>query len=375
VTGGRLDIGSLIAASIVPQPDNAAVESIVLADASLRAGESTTVTFTFSEAVIGFDAADIDLTNANGGSIVNLTSGDQVVWTATFTPAANVEDNSNTIKVAAGSYSASASGLPGGAGTSASFAIDTKAPTVVVTLSDDALTAGETATVTFQFSEAVSGFDSDDVDWSQAAGAIGSLSSSDNKTFTAVFTPASNTVDSTNLISVEAGYTDLAANGGAVGSSENFSIDTTVQAGQTLYGTTGKDTIVGTAGPDVLCGVPQSGTNLGKGTVDRLTGLDGADLFILGDSRGRFYDDGNKTNAGTKDYALITDFSAAEGDEIQLAAGRHFLRDVTVGGISGAGVYYDSNSSGAWDSRDELIGLVGGVQAGNLDLNVDFVVA
>jgi subtilisin family serine protease len=134
-----------------------------------------------------------------------------------------------------------------------------------------------------------------------------------------------------------------------------------VDASQVIYGTSGSDILVGGSGDDILSGVPATGTSLGRGTIDRLTGGDGNDLFILGDARGRFHDDGNSRNAGTADRTVITDFS--EGDRVQLAAGRYFLKSVTVNGDSGTGIYFDSNNSAKWDNRDELIGIVQGPKA------------
>jgi subtilisin family serine protease len=127
-----------------------------------------------------------------------------------------------------------------------------------------------------------------------------------------------------------------------------------------IYGTTASDAITGTSGADKIWGVPASGTSLGRGTVDTLRGNGGNDIFVLGDARGRFYDDGRSWSAGSGDYAKIMDFNA--GDKLQLrgAADDYWFRAVTVGGTSGTGVYYDSNNNHLFDSRDELIGLVGG---------------
>ncbi|WP_236610794.1 Ig-like domain-containing protein, partial [Verminephrobacter aporrectodeae] len=60
----------------------------------------TTVTFSFNEPVTGFDADDIDLTRANGtlGPLTAL-GDDSRTWTATFTPAANINDAENKIRV------------------------------------------------------------------------------------------------------------------------------------------------------------------------------------------------------------------------------------------------------------------------------------
>ena len=140
-----------------------------------------------------------------------------------------------------------------------------------------------------------------------------------------------------------------------------------------IYGTTGNDVLTGTTGADKIWGVPATGSHLGAGTVDRLSGGGGADVFVFGDSRGRFYDDGNSRSAGTSDYAVITDWSV--DDRIQLSGARadYFQKAVTVGSDSGMGIYYDSNDNGRLDTRDELIGVVKGVQD-PLDWSVfDFV--
>jgi hypothetical protein len=69
--------------------------SIAVANPNMGAGQSTVVTFTFSEAVSNFDLSDLSVTN---GDLTNLSSSDGgKTWTATFTPAANVSDPSNFI--------------------------------------------------------------------------------------------------------------------------------------------------------------------------------------------------------------------------------------------------------------------------------------
>jgi hypothetical protein len=58
--------------------------SIVVADDALKAGETSLVTITFSEAVSGFDNSDLTV---EGGSLTAVSSGDGgVTWTAIFTP-------------------------------------------------------------------------------------------------------------------------------------------------------------------------------------------------------------------------------------------------------------------------------------------------
>jgi subtilisin family serine protease len=134
----------------------------------------------------------------------------------------------------------------------------------------------------------------------------------------------------------------------------------TVPAGVTIYGSVKNDNLTGTAYADLLSGIPVSGTNLGKGTIDTLSGLQGNDLFILGDARGRFYDDGLSSRAGTSDYALITDFSPG-ADKIQLKGGSYFIAMTTISGVNGTGIFFDSDGNRSLGNRDEFIGLLKGV--------------
>ncbi|MEK8079448.1 Ig-like domain-containing protein, partial [Pseudomonas sp. XK-1] len=50
-----------------------------------------------------------------------------------------------------------------GSGDDLTLAADTTAPTLVISAADSNLAAGESTTITFQFSEAVAGFDASDV--------------------------------------------------------------------------------------------------------------------------------------------------------------------------------------------------------------------
>ncbi len=71
--------------------------TITLDDTALTAGETATVTFTFHEAVTGFDNSDITV---EGGTLSTVTSADDgITWTATFTPTADIKDATNLIKV------------------------------------------------------------------------------------------------------------------------------------------------------------------------------------------------------------------------------------------------------------------------------------
>jgi hypothetical protein len=200
--------------------------TIVVADTSLKAGETSAVTITFSEAVSGFSNADLTIAN---GTLSNVASSDGgITWTATFTPTTNITDTSNLITLD-NSGVTNASGNSGvGTTDSNNFAIDTALPTATIVVADNRLGIGETTTVTITFSEAVSGFDLSDI--SVANGTLANLTSSDGGiTWTATLTPTANVNDTSNLIIVDtAGVQDLAGNlGASIAISNNYALDAT----------------------------------------------------------------------------------------------------------------------------------------------------
>ena len=96
---------------------------------------------------------------------------------------------------------------------------------MAIALDDSALIIGETAAVTFTFSEAPVGFTAGDV--TVQNGTLSAFAATGNsRVFTATFTPASGVEDATNVISVGTGYIDAAGNSGIAGVSANYSIDT-----------------------------------------------------------------------------------------------------------------------------------------------------
>ncbi|MBI9087201.1 MAG: DUF2341 domain-containing protein, partial [Desulfobacterales bacterium] len=198
------------------------VASAVMSDSALKAGETATLTITFSEAVTNFDNTDITLAN---GTLTAVASGDGgTTWTGTFTPTDDIEDTSNVISVGTTLTDLAGNAPLAGADT-ANYEIDTKDPTVAITLDDSALNVGDTSTVTFTFSEAPTGFALGDI--SADNGVVSGLAvTGDPKVYTATFTPTDDIEDTSNVISVGTGYTDAAGNTGTGNTSANYEIDT-----------------------------------------------------------------------------------------------------------------------------------------------------
>ena len=342
--------------------------SVTLSDAEIASGETMRVTFAFSEAVTGFDLSDVVLSKAVG-SFGTLTAVGNT-YQVDFTPLTGITESGVQITVN-GSYT-DLVGNAGSAQSSSAFAVDTVAPTLSITAGDTNLTRGESLTLTFTFSEVVQGFTADDVRLDGAAVSLtGFTAVEPGKIFTAVYTPPQETIDASNIFSVAAGsYTDSFGNSGAMSVSPNVSIDT---IGKILFGTTDSDVIFGTAGADRISGVPQSGAGAGVGSVDLLVGSGGADIFVLGNSSTAFYNDGNNNSAGVKDFATIADFSKAQGDKIEVKAGTYFFSELTVGKLTGAGLYLDTNNNHLMDNKDELVGFLVGVAPGSVSTTQDLI--
>ena len=117
--------------------------TIVVADTALQAGETSLVTFTFSEAVTGFTNADLTIDN---GTLTAVTSSDGgLTWTATLTPTADIEDTSNVITLDDTGVTDAAGNAGVGTSVSNNYAIDTLRPDATIVVADTALRAGETS--------------------------------------------------------------------------------------------------------------------------------------------------------------------------------------------------------------------------------------
>ncbi|MCJ8790386.1 BapA/Bap/LapF family large adhesin [Acinetobacter baumannii] len=156
--------------------------------------------------------------NVDGTDYPAVNNGDGT-WTLADNTLPALTDGPHTITVTA----TDAAGNVGN--DTAVVTIDTTAPTLAIITDDLALAAGETANISFIFSEAVTGFDANDI--TLIGGTLSALVTTDNITWTAVFTPdGTGTAPS---ISVANGtYTDLAGNlgtGDVLDGTDGFIVD------------------------------------------------------------------------------------------------------------------------------------------------------
>jgi Ca2+-binding RTX toxin-like protein len=121
--------------------------------------------------------------------------------------------------------------------------------------------------------------------------------------------------------------------------------------------TDGNDMIIGSSAHEDLCGIAAGSTLRGRGSIDKLSGNGGNDLFWLGDRNGRYYNDGIATSNGAADFAWITDFGS--GDRIQLSgsASNYSLKSGTYSGNRGLFISVNTPLAG---SSPETIGFVQG---------------
>ena len=129
--------------------------------------------------------------------------------------------------------------------------------------------------------------------------------------------------------------------------------------GQTILGTNGNDVLTGSNRSDTISGIASTGTNLGRGQIDTLTGLLGADIFLLADARGTFYNDDNRRSRGNNDYAIIKDFSIADGDKLQVNAGSQYLASFNL--AANATYFYLGNGDSRFTAADQLIARIDNV--------------
>ncbi|WP_225920093.1 Ig-like domain-containing protein [Pseudomonas vanderleydeniana] len=294
--------------------------TIVIADPVLSAGETTTVTITFSEAVTGFDNSDLSVAN---GTLSTLTSTDGgITWTGTFTPNTNVRDTTNVIALNNTGYTDLAGNSGVGVTNSGNYSIDTVRPTATVVVANPALNAGATSLVTITFSEAVTGFTNADL--TVENGTLSAVSSSDGGvTWTATFTPTTNVSDTSNLITLDnSGVQNASGNAGSgTTSSNNYSIDTqrpnaTIVVANPNLGI-GQTTTVTITFNEAVSGFDLTDLSVANATLSNLTSSDGGKTWTatLTPTAGLT----DPTNLIVLDTALVSDAAGNTGSGIAIS--------------------------------------------------------
>ena len=203
------------------------------ADLSADTGQSLTdfVTRTAAQTISGtlsapLESGEVVQVSLNNGSTWTLASAS--VGSSVWTIAGVTLSGSNTLQVKV----TDAAGNSGPVYTQA-YVLDTTAPTVTITSDRSSLKIGETATITFTFSEdpgLTFTWDGSAGDVVVSGGTLSAISGS-GTTRTATFTPAAATNGGTATITVAAGaYIDTAGNSGGAGATPSISFDTLAPA-------------------------------------------------------------------------------------------------------------------------------------------------
>jgi hypothetical protein len=236
--------------------DNAA-PTVAISGVPANSNAAFTATFTFSEAVTGFDATDITLGNATKDT---FTATSSTVYTLVVTPTGAAV----TIDVAANSAIDVASN-GNTAATQASSAFDNAAPTVAI--SGVPANSNAAFTATFTFSEAVTGFDATDITLANAT--KGTFTATSSTIYTLVVTPTGAAV----TVDVAAnGAIDIASNGNTAAIQATTNYDATDPA-------------------VVISGVPADTNTAFTATFtfsEAVTGFDATDITLGNATKGTF---------------------------------------------------------------------------------------
>jgi hypothetical protein len=163
----------------------------------------------------------------SGGSLSSI-SGSGLTRTAIFSPNANTNSGTASISVAAKSYTDPA-GNDGDVANSTALTFDTQPPSLAISSTASTLKSGETATITFTFSEdpgSSFAWDGTSGDVTVTGGSLSSISGSGLSRI-ATFTPDNGVNHGTAAITVSSGtYTDAAGNSGGADDAPSLSFDT-----------------------------------------------------------------------------------------------------------------------------------------------------
>lgn len=260
--------------------------TLVISGPTADVNAAFTATFTFSEAVTGFDVNDISLGNGSAGSF-NATSA--LVYTAQITP---TSDGSVTVNVAA---SAAIDAASNNSVAAAQYSVNYDATNPTVSISTPSTSANAPYTATFNFSENVTGFTLSDINVTNGAASVFAGS---NSQYTATITPTAEGAVTLNVSSNAA--VDSANNGNTAASQNTVTYDTTaptllISADSTTLQTTA--TVTFTFSEDV-------------------TGFELADISVSNGSAGSF------TTVSARVYTAVITATADGAVTVDVAADR-----------------------------------------------------
>jgi methionine-rich copper-binding protein CopC len=207
-----IDIAANVAIDAVGNGNNAATQFEIVYDGTAPVatiGSTQTsptnsiaipITISFSEAVIGFELADIVVTNGTVSTLTNTENVYSVILTPTNTGAVKINIAANSVTDNAGNTNPAA--------TEFSIVYDGTAPGVAITSSAGSIITNPNFTATITFTEAVTGFANTDVVITN--GNLTSLTTTDNIVFTAAVTATSQGIVTLNVAAGVA--VDLAGN-------------------------------------------------------------------------------------------------------------------------------------------------------------------
>ncbi|PCJ07301.1 MAG: hypothetical protein COB16_11480 [Rhodobacteraceae bacterium] len=207
-----------------PDLDTTAPDVIITSDvASLSSGQTATITFSFSETPVGFEDGDVTII---GGTLSSVTEdgSDTTIYTAVFTPTVD-STVSAVVTVAAGSYRDAAGNL-GSEGVGPSLTVDTTTPGVTISSDVDTVGTGETAILTFTFTEEPTGFKRRDITVTSGRVKTLRVDDSDARKYTATYIPSKDSAGTASISIAAGGYTDSAGNAGSAGAAIEISYDT-----------------------------------------------------------------------------------------------------------------------------------------------------
>ncbi|HEX7984617.1 MAG TPA: Ig-like domain-containing protein, partial [Duganella sp.] len=248
--GGKmvyLIFDDLALSNIQPPAPSVTMITSSTANGSYKVGDTIAVNVTFDSAVTVAGTPQLTLATGGGGRAVNYASGSGST-TLTFNYTVQAGDSSGDLDI----FSTGALGLNGGSiiqtngaaaatltlptpgaagslGANKALVIDGVAPTLSISSDVASLKAGQTATITFTFSEnpgATFTWDGSSGDVVVTGGTLGAISGS-GLTRTATFTPTASTDAGTASITVASGsYADTVGNLGGAGTTPSLSFDT-----------------------------------------------------------------------------------------------------------------------------------------------------